>query len=150
MRRAGVNGVLESLADDRAGSRPSQPGDASLIVKARSAGGVVMLLGSPMLDGEWRFALATVDCTAELVNEQAPGTVDRRELTWVRSCEEGFRLLDRYPWVQFYPQEVHPLFVEEVRFALAERLAVLPPATRREKQRKMWERVLQATGGTAG
>ena len=147
MRRSGANGVRETCMDDRAGLRLSQPGGASAIVKAGSAGGVVMLLGSPMPDGEWRFALATVDCTAELVNEQAPGPVDRRGLTWVDSCDEGFRLLNRYPWVQLYPQGVHPLFVEEVRLAVAERLAILPPGPRREKQRKAWERVLQATGG---
>lgn len=114
------------------------------IVKAGSAGGVVTLLGQSMPGGEWRFALTTVDHTAELVGEVNVAGVEPPSLEWVDSWQEGLRLLDRYPWAQLYPQEVHPEFVEEVRLAVAERLARLPSEARREKQRQAWERVFRS------
>ena len=116
--------------------------ETCVIVKAGSAGGVVVLLGRQMSGGEWSFSLATVEHSVELLGEQDCAPVQRRTAECVDSCGEGFQLLDRYPWAQLYPVEVHPLFVEGVRLAVAERLALLPCGSRLEKQRKQWDRVL--------
>ena len=72
-------------------------GGGAVILKVGAAGGSVTLLGRVSENGEWRFARATVDNTAELVGEPSVADVERPPLEWVDSWDEGLRLLDRYP-----------------------------------------------------
>jgi hypothetical protein len=59
-------------------------------------------------------------------------------LAWVDGWEAGLSLMDRYPWVRLHPVYVHPDFVERVRTAVEERLAVVDPSTA-EDVRRRWE-----------
>ena len=136
------------------GSAANGPVDAgAVIVKVVAAGGSVTLVGREGEAGEWQFARITIDQTEALFDEarvplpEAPAIAS---LEWVDGWEAGLTLMDRYPWTRLYPLTVHPAFVERVRVAVEERLARLPVGPRCEKQRRAWERAIEAVGGAAG
>ena len=120
-----------------------------VLLKVGAVGGSVTLVGRPAVTGEWQFARITVDQLEDLLGEAGAKTTGPPELTpleWVNGWDEALRLLDRYPWARLYPVAVHPEFVERVRVAVEERLAVVPQGTDTERVRGKWERLLGPCG----
>jgi hypothetical protein len=97
-----------------------------IIVKAGVDGGSITLLGAKTADN-WRFRMATNESAFyDLLNEEdRPEEYRRedwlRESGWVDSWDAALALLDKYPWHQFYPLEVHPNFRQQVLDAVEER-----------------------------
>jgi len=119
--------------------------DARVILKVGAAGGSVTLLGRPMENGEWQFVRRAIDQTGDLLGgTDAKQRSDSPGLEWVDSWSEALGLMDRYPWARLHPLVVHWEFVEPLRTAVAERLALISDGRERELAREKWERVISA------
>jgi hypothetical protein len=88
-----------------------------VILSAGCEGGDVTLYGVRVHDG-WRFSRRMIDQTPMVIDEPAI----EHETPLVDSWTEALALIDRYPWHEFLPLEVHPEFAARVWTAVQARL----------------------------
>lgn len=117
--------------------------DAVVILKLGAEGGAVTLWGRKQPDtGSWELSRESTDPSLSLSEEDAAAPVTD-ETPWTTDWNETLADLDRYPWPQLYPLELHPDFAERFRLAVEERVAKLPPATA-AKARERWAKARPA------
>jgi hypothetical protein len=120
-----------------------------VILQAGAEGGDVTLIGRTTDAGSWAFARVTDDQTEALFGESGDGVIEApsfENLEWVETWDDGLRLMDRYKWARLHPLYVHPAFVELVRAAVEERLAIEMQDRWTNHARGKWERLLGARG----
>lgn len=91
-----------------------------VILKVGTEGGCVTLHGKQTAQG-WIFSLDVIDQTPDFINES--GVEQDSDIT--ESCTKALEMLDRYPWCELHPLEVHPEFRDRIFDAVAARLKLL-------------------------
>ncbi|WP_224961246.1 hypothetical protein [Geomonas subterranea] len=86
------------------------------ILKLGGEGGSIVLLGKASLQGHWTFLLRTEESTVlDLLDEDLGGEkVKVAKPRWAKGWKAGLKILSQYPWVAFYPLEVHREFAVQI------------------------------------
>ena len=127
---------------------------SEVIVEIGAEGGSLALYGIRTKLG-WIFSREVVDQSLLFIDE---GPTIQNNSKIVSSWPEALELLDRYPWPQLYPIEVHPEFRMMVLDAVIERNKAkgdakspgwkrAPTADRRKEQIERWEELCSIVGG---
>jgi hypothetical protein len=94
---------------------------------------ILRLIGSK---GKWCFIVRRDESAmADMLSEEdREGIVSNDESEQFDQLDDALKWLDKYPWWRFYPQHVHPEFVDIIKVALKERWqdAEIPSAIKRE------------------
>jgi|APLak6261663543_1056040.scaffolds.fasta_scaffold04683_2 hypothetical protein len=96
--------------------------EREVILKVGAEGGSITLSGIRTSSG-WTFNLNTIDQTADFINdadlidEMEQGQILKTSTTWQGALE----LLDKYPWTNLYPLNVHSEFGSKVLDAVTTR-----------------------------
>ncbi|MBV9081269.1 MAG: hypothetical protein JOZ62_01235 [Acidobacteriaceae bacterium] len=87
-----------------------------VVLRIGGEGGSLTLVRQRTADEQWQFRIETNETALYdmLSDEDRNGIEFSSQTGYVRSFEQALELLDRYPWFDLYPIEVHPAFVEAV------------------------------------
>lgn len=79
-----------------------------VVLRIGFEGGSIALWRTKDLHGSWKYAVATDESVlAKWTSNEKEGLVRTPE-RWVDSFDAGMHVLERYPWRQGYPRDVHP------------------------------------------
>jgi hypothetical protein len=98
--------------------------EREIILEATGAGIKVTLYGVRVKDGKWKFFLDKDEGTmADFLDEEDADVLPklRTKSEFVDTWDKALALVDRYPWIWFVPQEVHPEFRDLVWSAVQAR-----------------------------
>lgn len=84
-----------------------------VIIRVGTEGGAVSLLGKRRASG-WIFARHVLDHTPLMIDEESL----EHQSAFVDSWPAALALLSRYPWMEFYPLQVHPEFRQQTLAAI--------------------------------
>lgn len=92
--------------------------EREVIVEVGAEGGSITLYGV-RTDTGWRYQRNVVDQTLFMLDEEEI----RHDSLFCSSWDEALSLLDKYPWHQLYPLQVHSEFQAAVLRAVQERFS---------------------------
>lgn len=108
-----------------------------VIIKVGTEGGAVTLLGKRAASG-WIFASHVLDHTPLMIDEEPI----EHQSEFVDSWPAALALLSRYPWMEFYPLEVHPEF--RLQTLAAVEAACVAQGDRPNRMSQQWREVCSA------
>jgi hypothetical protein len=85
-----------------------------VIISVSGVGGRIVLQGLHDDEAGWKFWLATLDQTPELLDEAWTANSSANVASW----ESALALLDKYPWWCLVPREIHAEFKTAVLSAI--------------------------------
>lgn len=106
-----------------------EPADRShsareVVLEVQGEGGSLTLSRERAEDGHWRFRFGTDETTLiDVLSEDDKNTSgdEFANAEYANSLDQALTLLDRYPWFQLVPREVHPQFADAVLDAVRRR-----------------------------
>ena len=106
-------------------------GPLIVILKVGAEGGGITLIAQELATG-WRYRYTMLDQTDLWLDEGGS------ESDWVYEWGDALAALDRYPWANLLPLEVHPQFAERVLAAARERLTRGDSSSRSRQRLADW------------
>lgn len=94
-----------------------------VVLEVGGEGGSLTLVRQRTADEDWQFRIEQNEAALYdmLSDEDRNGIEFSSQTGYVRSFEQALELLDRYPWFNLYPIEVHPAFVEAILLEVRKR-----------------------------
>jgi hypothetical protein len=117
MQAPPVRAAPKSLIPPPTAGQPIGP--LIVVLKVGAEGGGITLIAQELATG-WRYRYTMLDQTDLWLDEG--GSEIRRQSEWVNEWSDALAALDRYPWANLHPLEVHPKFADRVLVAARERL----------------------------
>jgi hypothetical protein len=113
-------------------------GPPIVVLNVGAEGGGIRLIAQELATG-WRYRYTMLDQSLLWLDEG--GSEIRRQSQWVYEWIDALASLDKYPWANLLPLEVHPQFADRVLAAARERLA--PDDSFEHSQRRLrdWSRL---------
>jgi hypothetical protein len=113
-------------------------GPPIVVLKVGAEGGGIRLIAQELATG-WRYRYTMLDQTLLWLDEG--GSEIRRQSQWVYEWIDALASLDKYPWANLRPLEVHPQFADRVLAAARERLAPDDSSAHAQGRQREWSRL---------